>query len=350
MKYICNHPRTGDLMQAFADGHKLLVCKFYFWSSGTPLQRSQEGLLRSLLFELCRQDSALASVVSPSRPPFAALEDQYPGSWDRVTLLACLRKLASTTLEDRRFYFFIDGLDEYEGEGVELAEALSELGKIPNVKICLSSRRRNEFQQYFGQNAGQHLILHDHTTKDIEAYVRERLRAHPRFLEFCETHTEAQHLLEKITERAEGVFLWVALVVRSLARGLTNSDSVEDLDRRLQELPDDLDQFFTVMIRSIDKTYHEDSASLLLCCTISWRREVGTSFESLLLGLACLLDTRYNFALDAHGAVEKYLRMDKVEDMKRRISARSADLLEVVERCSKVSHSFASSSALRRSK
>lgn len=55
MKFVCEHKQTDVLLRNWAGPHELLIIKHFFWISGTELQRSEEGLLRSLLFQLLRR-------------------------------------------------------------------------------------------------------------------------------------------------------------------------------------------------------------------------------------------------------------------------------------------------------
>lgn len=70
-------------------------------------------------------------------------------------------------------------------------------------------------------------------------------------------------LADKITEMAEGVFLWVFLVTKMLLKGLTNDDSPANLYRRLVRLPSDLEVFFKHLLNSVDEFYHDQMAGLL---------------------------------------------------------------------------------------
>lgn len=54
MKFICIHPRTTEHLQAWAGGEKIITAKYFFWNAGTELQRSYNGLMRSLLFDILR--------------------------------------------------------------------------------------------------------------------------------------------------------------------------------------------------------------------------------------------------------------------------------------------------------
>lgn len=45
----------------------VLVATFFFWNSGTQEQRSQVGLLRSLLFQILHHQPALMHLVFPEK-------------------------------------------------------------------------------------------------------------------------------------------------------------------------------------------------------------------------------------------------------------------------------------------
>jgi hypothetical protein len=65
MKYIYENPNTRKHLLAWAQDTPLHIEKFFFWLSGTKLQKSQEGLLRSLLHDVLRQVPALVRIVLP---------------------------------------------------------------------------------------------------------------------------------------------------------------------------------------------------------------------------------------------------------------------------------------------
>lgn len=61
--------------------------------------------------------------------------------------------------------------------------------------------------------------------------------------------------VKKISNKAQGVFLWVKLVVRSLLDGLSNSDRMVDLRARLDLIPADLEALYRHMITHIETLY-----------------------------------------------------------------------------------------------
>lgn len=65
------------------------------------------------------------------------------------------------------------------------------------------------------------------------------------------------------------MFLWVFLVTRDLCNGLTEYDTFEDLRRRLENIPNDLDFFFRQILESVEPFYHSKmTVSLLASLTV----------------------------------------------------------------------------------
>ncbi|KAK3708933.1 hypothetical protein LTR37_011263 [Vermiconidia calcicola] len=174
-----------------------------------------------------------------------------------------------------RFCFFIDGLDEYNGEQLQLAVYLKDrLAQHPHLKICVSSRPWNVFDSVFGKS-GTSIRLEDLTTPDILAYVSGNVAYARRY---CDSLTsgcsgdsdiveiEAQYndLVQSIVTKAHGVFLWVFLVTRSLLRGLAEGDDLATLARRLDQFPEDLNEYFRHIMNRVDKVYEQQTASALL--------------------------------------------------------------------------------------
>ena len=65
MKYILENQRTTEALQQWSCSSELVVTSFFFWYAGTPLQKSQTGLLRSLLVDVLDRRPDLAPVLFP---------------------------------------------------------------------------------------------------------------------------------------------------------------------------------------------------------------------------------------------------------------------------------------------
>jgi hypothetical protein len=63
MRYVCDSEITSRYLESWAGATKLQMISFYFWKNGAEEQRSQTGLLRSLLYELLKGRKDLIRVV-----------------------------------------------------------------------------------------------------------------------------------------------------------------------------------------------------------------------------------------------------------------------------------------------
>lgn len=114
MKFVAGATRTNDLLTRWA--YPTIVVAHYLWNSGSPIQMSREGLLRSLLYDIFRQCPDLVPILCQEQ--WQEFDDpKSPGiTWSLASLTEALKRI---TMEDSQkrtnFCFFIDGLDEFEG-------------------------------------------------------------------------------------------------------------------------------------------------------------------------------------------------------------------------------------------
>ena len=268
MKFITKHPRTRELLAGWAgSSDTLAVAAHFFWIAGTPIQKSWQGLLQSLLFDLLRGHPYVVSLASPNRWAAAKAGRWQTAAepWSVSELAASLRALATAEHVPLRMCFFIDGLDEYDSNHAELCEVLCDMASSPHIKICLSSRQWPVFQRSFGNDSQKSLDIHELTRNDIRKFVNDQLQAHSRWTtEVSEEVTlEKAELVDRIVAQADGVFLWAFLVTRSLRENLSNGERIRDLNRRFSQLPSDLDQLFQHMLENVNPADHPKMAGIL---------------------------------------------------------------------------------------
>jgi hypothetical protein len=171
-----------------------------------------------------------------------------------------MERLAYQTDIPTKFCFFIDGLDEYGGDHSEIIRLLSSLKKSSNIKMCISSRPLNMFEDAYGRSKDRKLYLQDLARDDIRKYVSSKFEEHPAWDIVAVDDSRSRALLDEINKKAQGVFLWVFLVVRSLLEELTNGDTFSFLEERLRQIPTDLKHFFKYMLDSLDPVYNRHLA------------------------------------------------------------------------------------------
>jgi len=229
------------------------MASFFFWKPGSPLQKSLAGLLRSLLHDTLKACPELIPEVLPkywnqmkSMPWQVQTELYLPAPEIRAAFDRLIER--RSLYKKHCFCFFIDGLDEYEGTYQEDCKAMVELLRSwtefapADVKICVSSREYNVFMNAFSPN--RRLRLQDLTQKDMESYVQDKLKHLP-------GEANITSLVNSITEKAQGIFLWVAIVVKRMRELIENGSKLTTLQRELDLLPQELDDLFEHILKSL---------------------------------------------------------------------------------------------------
>ncbi|KAK3329135.1 hypothetical protein B0H66DRAFT_14431 [Apodospora peruviana] len=323
IKFLAGNRRTIAALKRWGGEKRVAIASHYFWGAGTSIQRSQEGLLRSLLYDILSQASELIPQVCPSRWADVARSGRVSSTWTLHDLSRALLAAAKQPQLPIRFCIFIDGLDEYKGDHAKLCQLLLELGKCAAVKLCVSSRPWNDFLQNFAHLPKLH--VHDLTQEDIRYYSEDELCKHPRW-RIVENHCRnGKSLVDEITSRAHGVFLWVFLVIRQLRDGLTNYDSGNDLWKRIDAIPSDLEQFFKQILGSVEPFYHDKMAETLLIAAAGKEPLHGAiySFHDM------SFDDKYYAIREPVVPWNLKEFLEFMEPFSRRLSSRTKGLLEI---------------------
>ena len=320
MKYLHNDPRIPALLQHWSGELPLTIAGFFFWNSGTEMQMSKLGLLQTLLHCAIGNDCKLIPTLFPERWRSYMLLGGSLHPWSMSELLRAFNILISDS--SRAFFFLIDGLDEFDGEGAELADFIQDaVSSRTNVKICVASRPWLVFEDAFQQLPS--LRIEVLTSADINLFVTEKLCGNRMFLELQKLQPqEAECLISEVTEKASGVFLWVRLVVASLLEGLRDGDNIRDLQERLLELPPDLEALFSKILDQLNPAYIRQASIYF--------QLVRAAQEPLSLLDLSLAEEEFqkttSFQIQPMSSQEISFR---TEAMRRRLSSRCKGLLEV---------------------
>lgn len=297
MRYLYENKTTQQELATWAAGHPCEVYSFFFWNSGSEHQKSQLGLLRSLLFDILQRHRGLMRQAMPdiwcmwSARAEAALEEKLPyGSSslppepDTLTTDA-LKEIFQKTLEhlgaSTKLCFFIDGLDEYGADHSDIIALTTQCAVLNNVKFCLSSRPLRVFEESFVGLPT--LRLQDLTHGDLSHYVLDCLYRQPHMQRLSPPRAaEVSHLIQEAVTKSQGVFLWVKLVVRSLVHSLPTYGSIADMRQQVHGLPGELDDLYTYIIAQKDYKH----ASQILQVFVTARKRSPENVTLLQLSFA----------------------------------------------------------------
>lgn len=323
MKWLLQEDRTRAHLDRWAHPQRLVLASHFFWNSGGKHQKSLSGALRSLMYELLSQCPEPIWHVSPLRWRSHDLELSHFPSWTDGELFYALRLFFRHVAGNVRICLFIDGLDEFVGDDHQLVQLvkLFQTESKGHVKVCISSRPWEFFKDAFSPYP--RLRLEDLTRLDIECYIASTLLSDSRFQSMQRINSmQCTQLVHEIIGKAKGVWLWVVLVVRSLLRGLQNHDTIMDLQARLRQIPEELEDYFLQMFSSIDSVYRVKSLKLLKL-TLHDSRGVSLMTSSFLDEES--IDFPYGTSLDAISDDCLDKRLQRAE---KRVNIMCFDLLE----------------------
>ncbi|KAH6847636.1 prion-inhibition and propagation-domain-containing protein [Chaetomium sp. MPI-CAGE-AT-0009] len=333
MKFLYHHPRTQELLSNWVGGGgPCKLVSFFFWTLGEPEQKTQEGLSRSLLYQILSFNPSL-------------IREALPGMWKEINERETEVSLPSSTEIKKAFRtfasesssklgkicFFIDGLDEFTGNYYDGIAFIKELSATRNFKVIVSSRPIPDCVAAF--DGLPRLQLHHLTRNDITAYVHDVVGSHKYMQKLiARNRADALGLIEEVVHKSCGVFLWVILACRSLLSGFADYDRIDELKRRVEELPPELEEMFQLMLARVNPRHRSQGARLLRLCYTFHSSPQGPPEvrEMSTLGLALLDDNRadgdYTLQLDLQD------KRDLCEELDGRLRSRCGGLLEIVQR------------------
>ncbi|KAJ5381213.1 uncharacterized protein N7496_003641 [Penicillium cataractarum] len=337
MKYLASSPDTSDHLRKWAGTRNLVIIDYFFWINGTDLHRSQEGLLRSLLFDIFRKCPELIETTFPEQWN-DSLNLNYDFNelsmpWSRRELLSGLQKITQQTASSNAFCIFIDGLDEYEGEHEDLVNLLSYMAKTSPIKLCVASRPWNIFEKALGKNSTRKLYLENLNRPDIELYVKNQLQDRADFKALALSNPDATELASDIVQRSNGVFLWVYLVVLLVKQGLVNEDRIVDLKRRVSAYPADLNDLFKHIMDSLDTFYQAQIARGFSIALAAKNPLSVVSFwylDELELDASVAITKQVDYSAEKRGRLKDFWK-EEVRKVTARLNGRFKGFLEIVK-------------------
>ncbi|KAL6789794.1 hypothetical protein J3E68DRAFT_439026 [Trichoderma sp. SZMC 28012] len=296
MKFLYHDKRTSQLLHGWYSKAVHVEANFFFHYRGSLIQKSFEGLLRSILSQILEQAPGTFSLIRPilqhpspgvstMRAPVKQkntktienVMDRYHDRegiqhfsgnefWTLQILKKALHRIIDQKSMDLDLCIFIDALDEHDGPPEFIAEFLKDITMPRNsrtrIKILFSSRPWDAFKDAFPDCPG--FQIHQHTDNDIRELCTHIINSE------CPGSQELFQLVEEIVKRAKGVFLWVKLVLQDLSKiaaaaqpGSSTGALSSELRIALQNLPDDLVEYYSTIVERTPQSFRREAFCLL---------------------------------------------------------------------------------------
>ncbi|KDB23733.1 hypothetical protein H109_04413 [Trichophyton interdigitale MR816] len=224
--------------QSICSGIKLA---FFFDNLTDTPGKPQLRLFKSLLFQLFQQSKQIFLRFMPIFRRKRNFHDSH-WTWSEDELKSFFLSVM-TDLPVSSAFIFIDALHECEEarDVITFFESVrtSSIEKNIPLKICYSSRH------YPPIDVGDYaeLIIDAHNNYDIEIYIRRKLKPllKRRYID---------RLMDRIAEKAQGVFLWVVLVVSKIIKAHDHGESMERMQEIVENVPDKLESLYREALKS----------------------------------------------------------------------------------------------------
>lgn len=355
MKFLANDPRTRAYLEShwILKSRNSLILSAFIWSAGLPSLQSQKGLFSTLLYQLFDGNRSAAKFYTKLPTPHI-FRKTSPNDWSLSELIKLLADSLARVIGIT--CIFIDGLDEINhnenGGELGLLQSIAMLAKIPNVKVCVSSRPEPVFVNTLREYP--HLRVQDLTARDIDLYVRDQLSyLRPVGKEAAglqipcsepEDNSDQAHiskrqlqtLVNEIVTKANGVFVWVRIVVSRVQRGLIQYDTWEMLMKKIQGLPADLTKLYTAMWDRLGddrQEYLQQAAFIFNHMKYLERPEITSRSRNTLLYMMFAADNYIRQRILGTGPVPNELELAGLGKIfYTRLVATTGSLLELVKR------------------
>ena len=338
MKFIVEDERTAHALNSWASGRECMILKFYFWLSGSKLQRARKGFLCTLLHQAMSDNGNLIECALHNNRLLA--QKRTVGDWSLTELKDALQFVFKQLEQSSKVCIFLDGLDEFDQDDDidQLLDLIEEYAHSESVKFCVSSRPDLNIEKRL--SVYKRLRLQDLTAHDMQLYIRDTLElAYEKHPSNSIKAEDIDDFAKMMTDKADGVFLWVHLALNNLIKGLRNEDVFRVLLKRLEKLPSGMEQLYQQMwgrLNGDEQIYREEASTYF-----SYHENFPLSLFEFMVALNGDIQARYLQNMRPQNPREMAQRCRILE---KQILTRCAGLLEVVIDASEASSLPSSSS------
>ena len=250
------------------------VLAYFFCENTNPKLNTTVSVLRGLIFQLVDQEKRL---VSHLRERY---DSKGPKVFEDENALDVLLELLSNILKDQSLgtvYFMVDALDECDAEIHEFLQRIIDgsFEVSPKIKWLTTSRNELAFEERLGHGHQRHTSLElnsSHIACAVAGFIDNKVKELAKEKSYA---NDLQNFVRtSLLKKAEGTFLWVALVCKELRE--VRKQHVRSL---LKEIPAGLKPLYE---RMMDKVLSQDrQVDIELCRQIL--RLVTLAFRPLRL-------------------------------------------------------------------
>ena len=298
-----------------SDSHWSTIQFFFDFRAHSGLANKLEGFLRSLLFQILKQNPSSEDELHRLEKRFG---DYKPGTWTSSALKeAFVNVLRQTSVN---MCILVDGLDEFSGDMHELLTLFHRMPSRTNtghlVKICLASRPHPVIAMALGDWPG--LLMQAHNEKAIEQYAFTTMG------NLGVAAYKRPPLFADIAKKAEGVFLWARFAVKEIIDGYAEGEDMNESYQRLEALPPDMEELYAYILKRMSSRDHEEAQLMFQLVCFAQRTDNVDSINLRQLKEAVAISQNDISRFGQHDSVEG------LERFRKRVKAKCGGLLEEI--------------------
>lgn len=334
--------QTMNLLSGKPDA--MILVHYFFHELGESQEKSFGGLLHAIVYQLLiglhkKNQGTLFRLCELLKPHLCRNPTSKAALSDYV-LMTILQKVVAECKETLRVCLFIDGFDECQGDHREQLDFLtdwvrSSSNKKLSVRACIASRVEMEIELRLSNEPT--FAIHHFTKHDISTYVTTKLRRAWDLMAQQRDGTTAkydQKLVDRVVKKAEGVFVWVTIVVSQLVVAIEEENESHDLYESLADLPEGLEQLYASVIDKIDQRYWHDTVNFLSLIQKSSHMEYSARADTLLKFSAAIQDPMSAISCKAYLETgfttdDAGLPHHQCAQVRRRLQRRCRGLIEI---------------------
>ncbi|EXL73668.1 hypothetical protein FOPG_11125 [Fusarium oxysporum f. sp. conglutinans race 2 54008] len=223
----------------------------YFYITFTDHKKqSLDAILRSLINQLYRS-------WAETRRPITSLHSKCGGGSSQATIEQLKSTFRDMLSDGGEVFIVIDALDEYQNRSTQRDELLNWIQSFcndpVNTHLLVTSRPEHDIKTSIETWADSDSIISlrtDNVGRDISDYVRDVVTKSTSFRRW-HGHTSTQDdIVNTLTEKADGVFRWVALQLERLKDCINK----EEVKTTLDTLPTTLQETYYRVINELTST------------------------------------------------------------------------------------------------
>lgn len=322
MKFLHDDKRCEKYLNHWTRDTLVVSAWFFFHQRGSLLQKSWEGLLRSVMYQLMQQSLAIHCLLRPvclnrAKKYSVIAAGKLEVNWPLAALEQCLSIILDQDQRSIDVVLFLDALDEYNDPPELIAEALKNLAvppkthfftdlssrmRLTRIKICFSSRPWDVFMRRFSSLPG--FFMHKKSEMDIRKYVVDKImeigqsscsacaaksrasRCRARGRGSKELDDAELAAVEKMVTKAEGVFLWIRLVLDQVRASFNckSTPVAELVENHLDAVPSKLEDMYEQTLQRIPLANRAEAFVIL---EIVYRSSTILFVEDLYCAVGC---------------------------------------------------------------